>query len=196
MRSYHYPPRNGRVMEDIIVSTVFDGKQRKLFRRICAQCGIDFYAPKHTAKKFCGIRCFETHNAPKRVTLKCDNCGIEFSRCKSHLKKSKSGLRFCGRTCKNTAQRIGNYNSILRPSHYGDGRYGYRVIAFRNYPKRCNRCGYDQCVGILRVHHKDRNRKNNNKDNLEVLCPNCHEVEHYMSNDGIYTGWKKKITGP
>lgn len=42
----------------------------------------------------------------------------------------------------------------------------------------CQRCGYDTHPEILGVHHKDRNRKNNHSDNLEVLCPNCHSIEH------------------
>lgn len=42
----------------------------------------------------------------------------------------------------------------------------------------CERCGFDANPVILGVHHKDRNRKNNEASNLEVLCPNCHSLEH------------------
>lgn len=42
----------------------------------------------------------------------------------------------------------------------------------------CNRCGYDEHPRILGVHHIDRNKKNNDLSNLEVLCPNCHSLEH------------------
>jgi 5-methylcytosine-specific restriction endonuclease McrA len=42
----------------------------------------------------------------------------------------------------------------------------------------CNRCGYNSEPRILGVHHIDRNRMNNEISNLEVLCPNCHSLEH------------------
>lgn len=46
-------------------------------------------------------------------------------------------------------------------------------------------------VGILKVHHKDRNRKNSLPDNLEILCPNCHDLEHFLQKDGVYSGGKR-----
>lgn len=41
----------------------------------------------------------------------------------------------------------------------------------------CERCGYKRDIP-LPVHHKDRNRSNNNDSNLEVLCVSCHNKEH------------------
>lgn len=43
---------------------------------------------------------------------------------------------------------------------------------------KCAKCGYTD-IQALQVHHIDRNRKNNNLDNLQVLCCNCHRLEHY-----------------
>jgi 5-methylcytosine-specific restriction endonuclease McrA len=37
---------------------------------------------------------------------------------------------------------------------------------------------------VLQVHHKDRDRHNNKLENLEMLCPTCHEVEHFTPKDG------------
>ena len=51
-------------------------------------------------------------------------------------------------------------------------------MILRNLIKECNRCGYSAYPDILGVHHIDRNRDNNDLSNLEVLCPNCHSVEH------------------
>lgn len=45
----------------------------------------------------------------------------------------------------------------------------------------CERCGHkDRWNSPLARHHKDRNRLNNTLDNLEVLCPTCHAVEHNL----------------
>lgn len=49
----------------------------------------------------------------------------------------------------------------------------------------CERCGFKE-TGILQVHHKDRNRKNNKKENIEIICPNCHTLEHFNNKDGQF----------
>ncbi|MDD3531197.1 MAG: HNH endonuclease [Candidatus Pacebacteria bacterium] len=49
---------------------------------------------------------------------------------------------------------------------------------------RCERCGYDK-KEIINVHHKDWNHGNNNLDNLELLCPNCHAEEHYPKGNRL-----------
>lgn len=181
-------------MEEFIVSTAFDGKRRKLYRGNCATCGNTFYAPKHVGRRYCSDLCWR--NKPsKLVTRICDNCGNEFARRQSSLVKSKSGLLFCKRKCKDEAQRMGKHNAILRPSSHKDGRSSYRAIAYRYHPRKCNRCGYDEHTGILKVHHRDRNRHNNNPENLEILCPNCHDLEHFSRRDGNYSGGRKKKFG-
>ncbi len=44
---------------------------------------------------------------------------------------------------------------------------------------KCNHCGLDKWLGkniILELEHKDGNNKNNNRNNLEMICPNCHSL--------------------
>ena len=66
------------------------------------------------------------------------------------------------------------------PSHYGtaSGKYGYRKLALRELPNKCNRCGYNKFIQALVVHHLDHDRNNNELKNLEVLCPTCHWEHH------------------
>jgi hypothetical protein len=52
----------------------------------------------------------------------------------------------------------------------------------------CERCGYSEEVGILVIHHKDRNRDNNDLGNLAVLCPNCHALEHLEERRAQWAG--------
>jgi hypothetical protein len=70
----------------------------------------------------------------------------------------------------------------------------YRATALTVKEQKCERCGYDKCPEILVVHHRDRNRKNGAKENLELLCPNCHEEEHFLNSDGRFTN--KLIKSP
>jgi hypothetical protein len=41
--------------------------------------------------------------------------------------------------------------------------------------KKCEVCG---TAFNLQFHHKDRNRSNNNKENIAILCLDCHRIEH------------------
>ena len=50
----------------------------------------------------------------------------------------------------------------------------------------CGRCGWKEEPAILEKHHKDRNRKNNHRSNLEYLCPTCHTLEHFHAKDGQF----------
>ena len=45
------------------------------------------------------------------------------------------------------------------------------------------------------MHHKDRNRSNNDPCNLEILCPTCHDLEHFLKGDGMYSGGKTRGCG-
>lgn len=51
----------------------------------------------------------------------------------------------------------------------------------------CERCGYNK-YEILQVHHKDKNRDNNELNNLELICPNCHYEEHLLEKS-----WLRKL---
>lgn len=42
---------------------------------------------------------------------------------------------------------------------------------------KCEMCGIESWLGkplSMHLHHVDGNRFNNNLDNLQILCPNCH----------------------
>lgn len=76
----------------------------------------------------------------------------------------------CSRGCSNTHFRTGTKHSGFKTG----------ITTYRKLVKLdcCNRCGYTEEPRILQVHHKDRDRKNNKIENLEVLCPNCHRLHH------------------
>lgn len=52
-----------------------------------------------------------------------------------------------------------------------------RILEEQNHC--CNGCGISEWRGIkvtLEVDHKDGNRENDTRENLEGLCPNCHSI--------------------
>ena len=58
---------------------------------------------------------------------------------------------------------------------------------------KCEICGLTEWLGQpipLELHHKDCNHYNNDLNNLQLLCPNCHAMQpgNSGSNVGKYTG--------
>lgn len=93
----------------------------------------------------------------------------------------KTDSTTCSYSCANTHFRSGENNP-----NYTNGTSAnripnrlYRDVAYRAYGYICNRCSFDNSLA-LQVHHKDRNRLNNDLSNLEVLCSNCHSIEHRL----------------
>jgi hypothetical protein len=157
--------------------------------KVCVNCNQEFQAPlpehKRGHAKFCSLKCSTKYHGNIRhqhqeLNAQCAQCGKFFHKSAYQQTKSKSGLFFCSRKCKDSAQRIGGIQAI-QPSHYGTGNglHTYRDIAFKYYPQKCMRCGYDANLAAIIVHHKDRDRTNNTPENLEVLCCNCHAIEHW-----------------
>lgn len=164
----------------------------KTISKQCPTCLKLFNAPLKEINrgfgKYCTVKCVKRRT--KKVSIPnviCAYCQGSFYKSTSKQKGSKSNLFFCCRNHKDLAQRIGGIEAI-QPNHYnnGEGKNSYRNIAFEHYPKVCNRCSFDKYSEILIVHHRDRNRSNNVVSNLEVLCPNCHALEHYLAKDGLY----------
>jgi len=47
----------------------------------------------------------------------------------------------------------------------------------KEFGHKCGNCGLSEWLGkpiILEMHHKDGDASNNNLENVELLCPNCH----------------------
>lgn len=152
------------------------GKNRVFAEVRCDVCTSIFSRQKRQLKEHvCSRSCGNLLNGSS-IELRCDHCGDLFIRSKSKLSLSKSGKYFCGRKCKDTAQ---SYMLEIQPEHYGTGTgiKRYREKAFKHYKAVCIRCGYSNKI-TLEVHHKDKDRNNNEISNLEILCANCHCLEH------------------
>jgi len=124
-----------------------------------------FYIKLNKGRVFCSQNCY---GVSCRKEKPCIVCG----------KMILAGLnkKTCSRACSNT-HRAGIKYKIGRPR---DKAYTQRAIKLRlleERGKKCERCGYSKWE-ILHIHHKDRDRNNNDRNNLEIICPNCHYEEH------------------
>ncbi len=164
------------------------GTNRTYIEYQCDNCGTNHSKPKKNlkTKNFCSPKCYNK-SLCSQITVTCALCDKEHTKKKSQLHNSKSGLYFCSRVCKDKGQSIEGGIKEIQPPHYNTGEFTYREKAFSSYPHKCNRCNYNELIDILEVHHKDCDRTNNNLENLEILCPNCHLKDHFINKTGKFT---------
>jgi hypothetical protein len=84
----------------------------------------------------------------------------------------------CSRACSNILRTGIKYHQG-RPRDKVVSQQALKVRLSLARGKVCERCSYDK-YEILQVHHKDRNRNNNELENLELICPNCHYEDHFL----------------
>jgi hypothetical protein len=175
----------------------------KTITQNCQNCNTFFQAQLREVNrgnaKYCSKKCSATGVKKKLLqkgvasrehNVECAYCKKTFYKNESKIKNSKTNTHFCCREHKDIGQRIETGIKQIQPSHYGETYTDYRALIFRHKEHKCERCNYDKHPEVLEVHHKDRNRENNTVENLEVICPNCHMTEHFLSKDGK---WKLKL---
>lgn len=128
-------------------------------------------------------------------SFKCIDCGEEFKptsnrqiRCIS-CKSTKHKER-CKDYYKRTYIKKGYKHLVLRQANrYKDGIGIYQKLKKMSLDElECERCG---SKSHLLVHHKNRDRHNNELINLELVCKSCHQKEHMIRDEhGQYIGSK------
>ncbi len=151
----------------------------------CKICSKSFYAKPFWIKRGFGNYCSpECQHLGRRngQFFKCFICAKEVYKPLSKIKHSKSQKFFCSKSC----QTIWRNSEFIGSKHanWKDGRAAYRSVLTRyKVPKKCKICQTED-VRVLATHHLDKNRKNNDVDNLVWLCHNCHFLVHFYNKDG------------
>jgi len=74
----------------------------------------------------------------------------------------------------------------------GGGKRRERLLQEANYS--CTQCGFNKArengQSILEIDHIDGDHTNNTKENLRVLCPNCHAMTSNFRNWGRTSKYK------
>lgn len=187
------PPQKSSSVEELWIIGK-DGKRRRAVSKVCDRCHITYSVDRRfeEASRFCTMDCARLASR-RRSSQNCSLCEKEFEVQTSRLNRSRCGMHFCSRECKDRAQRVDSPCDMVLPAHYGTGESQYR--------KRCADKLLDGCVGctekrsyLLMIHHIDGDRTNNKLENLEVVCGRCHLMRHLKLVDGVWRASHKSLT--
>lgn len=172
-----YMPYNNRIFTPV-------GKKRRGSYFKCETCGTEFYVYpsqikkselKGTTIRYYGMACYDKTGENNPFWGKKHR--------KDSIKKMSANPNRPKFTAENNPNfvRFGEEYGFSGKSNDWWSRKLLREVA------KCERCGFNDKRALC-MHHVDRNRKNNIGENLELLCWNCHVIEHFDSKDGMYSG--------
>ena len=116
--------------------------------------------------------------------------------------KTKRNNKYCSISC----QKEHEYKEYIKKWKQGnaDGLRGEYQISmyiktylFKKFNNKCAKCGWGERNKFtgkipLEVEHIDGNYKNNNEDNLTLLCPNCHSLTSTYKGANLNNGRKTR----
>jgi hypothetical protein len=170
----------------------------------CAHCGSMFYVPKNRfdSAKYCSLSC-KWEAEVTRKTKACEQCGTQFTyvanrgktakycsnSCKGKAYQNRNGsvectCANCGKTFKTSPSKPRIFCSAEcrgighRTDKFATNVGVRKALARRGLITKCEKCGYSEHPEILGVHHINHDHSDNRIENLIVLCPNCHSLEH------------------
>lgn len=150
----------------------------------CLVCSKPIYKKPSQIKRnsgqvFCSMICYGISQRKEKPCIVCKT-----------MIMSKFNKKTCSRSCANI-YRTGIKYKIGRPiKDKVKSQQIIKVRLLKERGKKCERCNYDK-YEILQIHHKNRDRMNNENSNLELICPNCHYEEHFLKNSWLKNNIEK-----
>mgnify|MGYP001190321898 CR=1 FL=1 len=160
---------------------------------ICENCGLN-HSGLYGSGRFCSFkcaRCFSTKE--KRIEINQKISNKLKGRKLNHNLGFKKGFdskrrKFSDEDRKKSIEKNKERHRLLSFELLGKIGKKSRIIQEQN--GKCSWCGISSWRNfpiVLQLDHIDGNRKNNKRENLRVLCPNCHtQTDTYCSIKKVY----------
>ena len=136
------------------------------------------------------IKCNNEHDGSFGSGKYCSRaCANSRVRTEETKKKISEGVKASEQFVKGSKQRYVDYkelgNKLKEVANTKILKAEYDSLSYERLKKRivleqvqkCNHCGIYEWNGkpiVLELEHKDGNHSNNERENLEAICPNCH----------------------
>lgn len=153
---------------------------RKHIIKKCLNCKTKINTTIGENKKFCSQSCAATYNNKKRKRKK------EIKRCLNcdNLINYRN-TTYCNNKCQKEYKRKIIFkkiesNDFLLENKETESKWVKKYL-INKYGEKCMKCGWNEIHAItkkvpIQMNHIDGNTENNNLDNVELLCPNCHSL--------------------
>lgn len=137
---------------------------------ICRQCQKEFEARDKT-RSFCSQSCAATHNNTGRIRRVLKHC----LHCEAVLSSNKKV--YCNNVCQHATQKKSKIDGGLEKC----SSQFIRQYMINIHGANCMKCGWCEVNPItkkvpIELNHIDGNSANNEPNNLELICPNCHSL--------------------
>ena len=161
--------------------------------KYCKVCGKKLEGHQH---KYCSKSCRNRNNyLTQGQEFICQECGKIF-------KSRNPNRKFCSNECCAKHRGKETIDKWLKGKYFLDSNSSLskhiRLFLYERAHYKCEECGFEGYNKrtnntILQIHHIDGNCGNNSRENLKVLCPNCHAMtENYMAlNKGKSARFKR-----
>ena len=152
------------------------------------------------------VPCPKCGNPKSRQALLCRSCSQPYDRTSAHrerMSQATIGRKHGYRSASTTPEVAARIQAWWTPERREakrqemlqrnpDARYhglsSTRAAEIVRDAGCCQRCGHDGTASRLGIHHRDRDKRNQDPSNLEVLCHRCHMREHAEHGE---TGWDR-----
>jgi RNA polymerase subunit RPABC4/transcription elongation factor Spt4 len=139
--------------------------------KACKKCGADF-EPSKGLVSYCSLKCRNSRERSDEVKKKISNSMLISESAKTAV-LNKNWAAISKKQQETIKRRLlaEDFDKLKFE------RIKLRVLYEQD--EKCNNCGISEWQGqkiTLELEHKDGNHFNNDRQNLEVLCPNCHAL--------------------
>ena len=89
---------------------------------------------------------------------------------------------------------VWNRGTVNEPDFSLNGKGNHKAYLIKENGHKCEKCNNTEWMGnpiALELEHKDGNHFNNERSNLEVICPNCHSQTRFYRGRNKASNRKK-----